>query len=54
MCQNNIGVAKRIDIVSISEDMAEFVKQLDKKVDVEISVDELKKIEKKLQKIIRE
>jgi hypothetical protein len=54
MCQNNIGVVKRLDLVSISEDMAEFVKQLDKKIDVEISVDEIKKIEKKLHKIVQE
>jgi hypothetical protein len=54
MCQNNIGVAKRIDLVSISDDIAEFVKQLDKSVDVEISVDEIKKIQKRLHRIIEE
>ena len=52
MCDSNIGVAKRLDLVSISEDIAEFVKKLDKEAEVKISVDEIKKIEKKLQKII--
>ncbi len=54
MCDSNIGVAKRLDLVSISEDIAEFVKRLDNEIDVEISVDEIKKIEKKLHKVIQE
>lgn len=52
MCDSNVGVAKRLDLVSISEDIAEFVKKLDHEVEVEISVDEIKKIERKLHKII--
>ncbi|WP_441279867.1 hypothetical protein [Bradyrhizobium sp. 63_E2_N1_3] len=52
MCDSNVGVAKRLDLESISEDIADLVKQLDKKVEGEISVDELKKIEKKLHDIV--
>lgn len=52
MCDQNVGVAKRLDLESISEDIADLVKQLDKKVEGEISVDEIKRIEKKLRKIV--
>jgi hypothetical protein len=54
MCTADSGVVKRLDLVSISEDIAEFVKQLGKENEVEINVDEIKKIEKRLQKVIQE
>jgi hypothetical protein len=52
MCDSNVGVAKRIDLESISEDIANFVDQLDDEIDVEISVEEIKKIEKRLHDIV--
>jgi transcription antitermination factor NusA-like protein len=54
MCTSDSGVGKRIDIVSISEDIAEFVKRLGNEVEVEINVDEIKQFEKRLQKFIAE
>jgi len=53
MCTGNVGVARRIDLESISEDIAKLVKELDNEVEGEIKVDELKKIETKVQKIIK-
>jgi hypothetical protein len=53
MCSNNVGVAKRLDLESISEDIAKLVKQLDQEVEGEVDVRDLKKIEAKLQKISR-
>ncbi|MGY4434902.1 hypothetical protein ACVWWO_007379 [Bradyrhizobium sp. F1.13.1] len=29
MCDSNVGVVRRIEVESISEDMAEFLKKLD-------------------------
>jgi hypothetical protein len=52
MCSNNVGVAKRLDLESISEDIAKLVKELDKEVEGEVQVSELKKIEAKVHKII--
>ena len=53
MCTSDIGVAKRIDLESISEDLSELIKQLDKDAEGEISVAEVRKIEKKLGDIVR-
>jgi len=53
MCDNNVGVAKRIDLESVSEDIAALVKQLEKKVEGPVKVRDLKAIERKVQKIIR-
>jgi hypothetical protein len=53
MCDNNVGVAKRIDLESISKDVADLVKQLDEEVEGDVEVRDLKKIEAKLQKIIK-
>ncbi|MGA2372177.1 MAG: hypothetical protein ACLPPV_01725 [Candidatus Korobacteraceae bacterium] len=52
MCSNNVGVAKRLDLESISEDIAKLVKELDKEVEGEVQVSDLKKIEAKVHKII--
>jgi hypothetical protein len=52
MCDNNVGVAKRLDLESISEDIAKLVKELDREVEGKVKVSDLKKIEAKVQKII--
>jgi hypothetical protein len=52
MCDNNVGVAKRLDLESISQDIAKLVKELDKEVEGKVKVGELKKIEAKVHKII--
>ena len=53
MCDNNVGVAKRLDLESISKDVAELVKQLDKEVEGKVHTHDLKKIEGKIQSIIK-
>jgi hypothetical protein len=53
MCDNNVGVARRIDLESVSEDIAALVKQLEKKAEGPVKVHDLKAIETKVQKIIR-
>ena len=53
MCDNNVGVAKRLDLENISKDIAELVKELDKKVEGPVQVHKLKTIEAKVQKIIK-
>ncbi|HGL6720492.1 hypothetical protein NTJ56_05920 [Burkholderia contaminans] len=52
MCDSNVGVAKRIDVESISEDIADLIKQLDKDVEAEINVKNIKEIQEKLKKLI--
>ena len=54
MCTGNVGVARRIDLESISEDIAKLVKELDNEVEgeVKVKVHELKQIDTKIQKII--
>jgi hypothetical protein len=52
MCDNNVGVARRIDLESISQDIAKLVKELDQEVEGKVQVSELKKIETKVHKII--
>lgn len=54
MCDNNVGVAKRIDLESLSGDIARLVKQLGEEVEGEVQVDDLKNIKNKLRKIIKE
>jgi hypothetical protein len=54
MCDNNVGVAKRIDLESISQDIAKLVKQLDKEVEGPVEVQALKKIESKVHEIIKD
>lgn len=53
MCDNNVGVAKRLDLESISTDIAALVKKLDKKIEGPVEVRDLKKIEGKGQKVIK-
>ena len=53
MCSNNVGVVKRLDLESISEDVAKLVKQLEKEIEGDVQVSELKRIEAKVQKIIK-
>ena len=51
MC-TDVGVAKRIDVESISKDIADLVKQLDDEVEGEIKVSDVRKIEEKLKKLV--
>jgi hypothetical protein len=51
MC-TTVGVAKRIDLESLSEDIASLVRQLGEEVEGEVQVDDLKNIGNKLEKII--
>jgi hypothetical protein len=53
MCTGNVGVARRIDLESISEDIARLVKELDNEVEGEVKVHELKNIGAKLDKIVK-
>jgi hypothetical protein len=53
MCDNNVGVAKRVDLESVSKDLAELVKQLGKQAEGPVQVNDLKKVETKVQKIIK-
>ncbi len=52
MCDNNVGVAKRLELESISQEIAKLVKELDGEVEGKVQVSELKKIEAKVHKII--
>ena len=51
MCKE-VGVVKRLDLESISKDIADLVKQLDKEVEGGHSVQELKRIDSKVQQLI--
>lgn len=51
MCKD-VGVVKRLDLESISKDIAELVKQLGKEVEGEVQGSDLKKIDAKIHKII--
>ena len=46
------GVAKKIDIESISKDLAELANELGDKVEGPVDVRVLKKMQKKIQKIL--
>ena len=55
MCDEKVGVAKRIEVEKISKEIAELVKALDKEVrgaDVKIPVKQVKKVTKGLASII--
>jgi len=52
MC-DTVGVAKRLDLESISKDIAELVNQLDKEAEGPVKTTDLKKIETKVQKIMK-
>lgn len=53
MCDNNVGVAKRIELESISKDIAALVKELEEKVEGPVKVSHLKAVETKIQKILK-
>jgi hypothetical protein len=53
MCDNNVGVAKRIELDSKSKDVADLVKLLEDKVEGPVKVSHLKTIETKIQKILK-
>jgi hypothetical protein len=50
--KGSTGVAKKVDIESISKDVAELIKQLDKKVEGPIDVRILKSMQGKIQKLL--
>jgi hypothetical protein len=50
--KGSMGVAKTIDMESISKDIAELVKQLDKKVEGPIDVSILRRAQAKIDKIL--
>jgi hypothetical protein len=56
MCDNNVGVAKRIDVQHISQELADLIKTLDREVkgeEVHLPVPKVKQITEKLTKIIK-
>ena len=56
MCDNNVGVAKRLDLEHISKEMADLIEKLDKDVksgEVNVPVQDVKKITEKLEGLIK-
>jgi hypothetical protein len=51
MCDQNVGVAKRLDLENISKDIANLVKELDEEVKVQVR--DVKRIQEKLEKVIK-
>jgi hypothetical protein len=51
MC-NSVGVAKRIELESLSDDLNRLIGQLGEEVEGEVQGDDLRMIESKLAKII--
>jgi hypothetical protein len=49
---NSIGVCKRVELESVSDDLVRLVKQLGDEVEGEVRGEDLKNIENKLEKII--
>jgi hypothetical protein len=47
------GVARKIDIESISKDIAELAKELGDKVEGPVNVQTLKRVQEKIQKILK-
>jgi hypothetical protein len=55
MCDNNVGVAKRIEVEKISKEIADLVKALEEEIhedDVDIPVQKVKHVRERLGKII--
>jgi hypothetical protein len=55
MCDNNVGVAKRIEVERISQEIADLVKALDDEMngdDVNIPVQKVQSVAERLHKII--
>jgi hypothetical protein len=50
--KGSTGVAKTLDIQSISKDVAELAKKLEKKVEGPVDVQVLKRMQAKIQKIL--
>ena len=51
MCDSNVGVAKRMDLEKISQEVADLVKVLDDEVKVEVR--DIKRIQKQLESVIK-
>lgn len=57
MCDQNIGVAKRIEVEAISKETSELIKVLDREVkghEVHVPVQHVKRVTEGLEKIISE
>lgn len=52
MCDSNVGVARKIDLESVSADVAKLIRKLDKELEGSVKVADVKKIEAKLAKIV--
>jgi hypothetical protein len=52
MCDQNVGVAKRLDIDKLSKDIAALAKGLEKEVKVNVS--DIKSIQAELERLIKE
>jgi hypothetical protein len=55
MCDNNVGVARRIEVQRISKEISDLVRELDKEIqgeDVNIPVQKVKQVNKQLERII--
>lgn len=52
MCNETVGVVKRIDLERVSKELAQFVKELDKEVQVKLKVPKIRKFQSRLEKIL--
>ena len=55
MCDSNVGVARRIEVESVSKEIAELMKELDKDVGgehVDVPVKKLRRVTERLTKIL--
>lgn len=55
MCDNNVGVAKRIEVERVSKEISDLVKALEKEIkgdEVNIPVQKVKHVKERLGKII--
>jgi len=56
MCDSNVGVAKRLDLEHISDELRDLIAKLDREAsgpEVEIDVKKIKDIEHKLEKLTK-
>jgi hypothetical protein len=58
MCDQNVGVARTIDVEAISKDIAQLIKTLDEEVahggkEIKVSVKDVKSAAEKLEKLVK-
>jgi hypothetical protein len=51
MCDNNVGVAKRVDLEKVSKNVAKLIKSLDEEIPVQVR--EVKRIQEELDHLIK-